>query len=173
MQNFTTIRLALSAEPLPNGSHWTICRTGNVPRSSQVLLCISTVFWRVDGRRAIGLVAASLTMSGCADMLVHLERLLSTWRKRVQAQAPSQLKKDRVAWEFGPSIQRLDGTASLLKLSVRDIDLYMKMRAPCLRRKSLKDVAERLRSLLRYMHWTLLRRSSNPEVGGRASRRGQ
>lgn len=46
------------------------------------------------------------------------------------------------------------GAASLRDLSVRDIDLYMDMRTPGLRRKSLKDVAERLRSLLRYIYRT-------------------
>lgn len=46
------------------------------------------------------------------------------------------------------------GTASVMELGVQDIDLYMDMRAPGLRRRSLKDVAERLRSLLRYMHRT-------------------
>jgi site-specific recombinase XerD len=44
------------------------------------------------------------------------------------------------------------GAASLKKLSVREIDLYMDARTQGLRRKSLKDYAERLRSLLRYMH---------------------
>jgi site-specific recombinase XerD len=44
------------------------------------------------------------------------------------------------------------GAASLTKLGVREIDLYMDARTPGLRRKSLKDYAERLRSLLRYMH---------------------
>ena len=46
------------------------------------------------------------------------------------------------------------GAESLKDLSVREIDLYMDMRAPGLRRKSLKDLAERLRSLLRYMYRT-------------------
>ena len=46
------------------------------------------------------------------------------------------------------------GAASLRKLSVRDIDLYMDARAPGQRRVSLKDYAERLRSALRYMHRT-------------------
>jgi site-specific recombinase XerD len=46
------------------------------------------------------------------------------------------------------------GTASLRKLGVRDIDLYMDGRTPGLRRKSLRDYAERLRSVLRYMHRT-------------------
>jgi site-specific recombinase XerD len=46
------------------------------------------------------------------------------------------------------------GVANLRKLGVGDIDLYMDGRTPGLRRKSLKDYAERLRSLLRYMHRT-------------------
>lgn len=46
------------------------------------------------------------------------------------------------------------GAASLRGLSVRDIDLYMDARAPGQRRVSLKDYAERLRSLLRYMYRT-------------------
>lgn len=39
-------------------------------------------------------------------------------------------------------------------LTVRDVDIYMDMRARGLRRKSLKDVAERLRSLLKHLHRT-------------------
>jgi integrase/recombinase XerD len=39
-------------------------------------------------------------------------------------------------------------------LTVRDIDAYFSMRAPGLRRKSLKDVAERLRSLVQFLHRT-------------------
>lgn len=46
------------------------------------------------------------------------------------------------------------GAECLMELSVGDIDLYMDLRAPKLTRKSLKDVAERLRSLLRYLHRT-------------------
>lgn len=40
----------------------------------------------------------------------------------------------------------------LVHLSVADIDRYMDGRAPGLRRRSMKDVAERLRSMLRYLH---------------------
>lgn len=54
-----------------------------------------------------------------------------------------------LAWQLG---QR--GANSLMELSVGDIDNYMDQRAPRLTRKSLKDVAERLRSLLRYLHRT-------------------
>ena len=54
-----------------------------------------------------------------------------------------------LAWELDHG-----GSTSLIELSVRDIDLYMDTRTLGLRRKSLKDVAERLRSLLRYMYRT-------------------
>ncbi len=43
------------------------------------------------------------------------------------------------------------GAQNLKGLCIRDIDLYMDARAPGQRRVSLKDYAERLRSLLRYM----------------------
>lgn len=54
-----------------------------------------------------------------------------------------------LTWQLGRS-----GAESLKELSVGDIDGYMDLRAPKLTRKSLKDVAERLRSLLRYLHRT-------------------
>jgi len=54
-----------------------------------------------------------------------------------------------LAWQLGRC-----GAESLMELSVGDIDRYMDLRAPKLTRKSLKDVAERLRSLLRYLHRT-------------------
>ncbi|PRZ45621.1 site-specific integrase (plasmid) [Tritonibacter scottomollicae] len=44
------------------------------------------------------------------------------------------------------------GKADFADLSVRDIDAYMDNRAPGLTRKSLKDVAERLRGFLRHLH---------------------
>lgn len=45
-------------------------------------------------------------------------------------------------------------TVSFAELNVPDIDAYMDMRAPGLTRRSLKDVAERLRSLLKHLHRT-------------------
>jgi integrase/recombinase XerD len=43
----------------------------------------------------------------------------------------------------------------LAELNIKDIDTYFEMRAAAgLRRKSLKDVAERLRSLMRFLHRT-------------------
>ena len=46
------------------------------------------------------------------------------------------------------------GSDSLAGLSITDVDRYMDLRAPKLTRCSLKSVAERLRSLLRYLHIT-------------------
>ncbi|HTR47864.1 MAG TPA: tyrosine-type recombinase/integrase [Verrucomicrobiae bacterium] len=54
-----------------------------------------------------------------------------------------------LSWYAAPS--PLD---DLRKLNVRDIDSYFEMRAAGLRRRSLKDVAERLRSLMRFLHRT-------------------
>lgn len=41
---------------------------------------------------------------------------------------------------------------SFMEIGIQDIDAYFDMRAPGLRRRSLKDVGERLRSLVRYLH---------------------
>ena len=46
------------------------------------------------------------------------------------------------------------GIDGLMDLSISDVDRYMDLRAPKLTRCSLKAVAERLRSLLRYLHTT-------------------
>ena len=46
------------------------------------------------------------------------------------------------------------GVGSLMEMSVGDIDRYMETRSPHQTRKSVKDVAERLRSMLRYLHRT-------------------
>jgi site-specific recombinase XerD len=42
----------------------------------------------------------------------------------------------------------------LTELNIRDIDIYFEMRAAGLRRRSLKDLAERLRSLMRFLNRT-------------------
>ena len=52
-------------------------------------------------------------------------------------------------WQFDRG-----GAASLETLSIVEVDLYMDMRAPGLRRRSLADVAERLRSVVRHLHRT-------------------
>lgn len=53
------------------------------------------------------------------------------------------------AWYIGRA-----GKPSFMDLGIRDVDAYFEMRSPGLRRKSLKDVAERLRSLMRHLHRT-------------------
>ena len=54
------------------------------------------------------------------------------------------------AWYIGRA-----GTPSFKDLSIRDVDAYFEMRASSgLRRRSLKDVAERLRGLMRYLYRT-------------------
>jgi site-specific recombinase XerD len=78
-----------------------------------------------------------------------------TWLRDERGLAPTSIvalmaeARHFLAWQLDRG-----GVASLAKLGVRDIDLYMDGRTPGLRRKSLKDYAERLRSLLRYMHRT-------------------
>lgn len=46
------------------------------------------------------------------------------------------------------------GRPGFMDLSIQDVDTYVAWRAPGLRRKSLKDMAERLRSLMRHLHRT-------------------
>jgi integrase/recombinase XerD len=46
------------------------------------------------------------------------------------------------------------GPDSLMTITVGDIDSYMNTRSPHQTRRSVKDVAERLRSMLRYLHRT-------------------
>ena len=52
-------------------------------------------------------------------------------------------------WQLGRG-----GIDCLTKMTVGDIDAYMETRSPHQTRKSVKDVAERLRSILRYLHRT-------------------
>ncbi len=64
---------------------------------------------------------------------------------------------DALMWEarhFLAWYTERTGVAGLMQLQIGDIDAYFKMRAPGLRRRSLKDVSERLCSLMRYLHNT-------------------
>jgi integrase/recombinase XerD len=54
-----------------------------------------------------------------------------------------------LSWYTGRS-----GGVGFMELRIGDIDAYFAMRAPGLRRKSRKDVAQRLRALMRYLHST-------------------
>lgn len=64
---------------------------------------------------------------------------------------------DALMWEarhFCAWYLRRSDRASFADLSVRDLDAYLDLRALRLTRRSLKDVAERLRSLLKHLHRT-------------------
>ena len=125
----------------PPGPHWHL-----IPRSGiHALLHVALGQWPpepdVIGPEAI------LRHSICCNY--------ATWLQKERGLATSSIAA--LLWEARHFLTwQLDrgGAESLNNLGVRDIDLYMDMRAPGLRRKSLKDVAERLRSLLRYMYRT-------------------
>jgi integrase/recombinase XerD len=64
---------------------------------------------------------------------------------------------DALMWEarnFCAWLIKHSNATGFADLTVRDVDIYMDMRARGLTRKSLKDVAERLRSLLKHLHRT-------------------
>jgi site-specific recombinase XerD len=77
-----------------------------------------------------------------------------TWLREERGLATASV--DALLWEAQNFCAWLitHSNAIFADLTVRDLDIYMDMRARGLTRKSLKDVAERLRSLLRHLHRT-------------------
>src|ERR1700733_4151096 len=78
-----------------------------------------------------------------------------TWLQEARGLAVSSI--DALMWEarhFCAWYIRSAASASFMSMSIRDIDAYFEMRARGLRRRSLKDVAERLRSFIRHLHRT-------------------
>jgi integrase/recombinase XerD len=77
-----------------------------------------------------------------------------TWLREERGLATASI--DALLWEARNFCAWLikHSNAIFADLTVRDLDIYMDMRARGLTRKSLKDVAERLRSLLRHLHRT-------------------
>lgn len=78
-----------------------------------------------------------------------------TWLREHRGLAAASI--DALMWEaryFCAWYIRRSSTDSFADLNVRDVDAYTEMRAPGLTRRSLADVAERLRSLLRHLHRT-------------------
>lgn len=64
---------------------------------------------------------------------------------------------DALMWEarnFCSWYTKRAGAPTFRQVSIEDVDSYFDMRAPRLSRKSLKDVAERLRSLMRHLYRT-------------------
>ena len=125
----------------PPGPHW-----HSIPRSGiHALLRLAQGQWPPEPE-VIG-TDATLWHTICCEY--------ETWLRDERGQATASIAA--LLWEARHFLSwQLDRgrAASLGELSVRDIDLYMETRTPGLRRKSLKDVAERLRSLLRYMYRT-------------------
>lgn len=78
-----------------------------------------------------------------------------TWLREERGLAAASI--DALMWEGRSFLAWLldkHGHGSLMTLTVSDIDDYMDTRSPHQTRRSVKDVAERLRSILRYLHWT-------------------
>ncbi|WP_454645366.1 site-specific integrase [Bradyrhizobium liaoningense] len=77
-----------------------------------------------------------------------------TWLREERGLATASV--DALLWEARNFCTWLikHPNANFAGLTVRDLDIYMDMRARGLTRKSLKDVAERLRSLLRHLQVT-------------------
>ena len=78
-----------------------------------------------------------------------------TWLQEARGLAVASI--DALMWEarhFCAWYIECAASASFMSMNVRDIDAYFEMRARGLRRRSLKDVAERLRSFIRHLHRT-------------------
>jgi site-specific recombinase XerD len=125
----------------PPGPHW-----HSIPRSGIHALL----------RLAQGRWPPALEVIGPDALLRHaICHAYERWLRDERGLATASI--DALMWEARHFLTwQLDrgGVASLKGLSVRDIDLYMETRTRGLRRKSLKDAAERLRSLVRYMYRT-------------------
>lgn len=78
-----------------------------------------------------------------------------TWLRKERGLAAASIDalmwegRNFLVWQFDRH-----GPDSLMTMTVGDIDCYMDTRSPHQTRRSVKDVAERLRSMLRYLHRT-------------------
>ena len=83
------------------------------------------------------------------EVLDRYERWLRAERGLADASITALMWEARYfcAWRL-----QNDGTAAFAQLTVGDVDAYMATRTPGLTRKSIKDVAERLRGFLRHLH---------------------
>ena len=125
----------------PPGAHWHA-----IPRSGiHALLRLALGQWPPAPK--ITCAADALRFAICREYetWLHEERGLA----RPSIAALMWEARHFLAWQLDRC-----GVDSLVEMGVGDIDRYMDLRAPRLTRKSLTDVAERLRSLLRYLHRT-------------------
>ena len=89
-------KLALGAEPSPNGSHWTILpdRQRSTIKPSSPLYFQDFLARRLAAGDRVGRrLFHDVRARGYVGSFSHLERLLSTWRTGVQAQESSPPKK--------------------------------------------------------------------------------
>ena len=121
----------------PAGPRW-----HSIPRSGiHALLRLAQGQWPPAPRVTCVADAVRFTICGEYETWLREERGLA----RPSIVALLWEARHFLAWQLGRC-----GAESLMELNVGDIDRYMDLRAPKLTRKSLKDVAERLRSLLRH-----------------------
>jgi site-specific recombinase XerD len=123
----------------PPGPHW-----HSIPRSGiHALLRLAQGQWPPAPKVTCNADALRFTICDEYETWLREERGLA----RPSIVALLWEAQHFLAWQLGRC-----GADSLIELTVEDIDRYMDLRSPKLTRKSLKDVAERLRSLLRYLH---------------------
>ncbi len=103
---------------------------------------------RNDGRRSHRLRAR---LKPCADRYATSTRS-GCMCNAVSRKCPSA--RSSGGRHFLSSYTARGAVDELAELNIRDIDIYFEMRAAGPRRRSLKDVAERLRSLMRFLHRT-------------------
>lgn len=116
----------------------------SIPRSGiHGLLKVALQKWPPDPIASSPSVAFCQSVCNQYRTWLHEERGLS----RASIDALLWEARNFCAWHCGR-----DESAGLAELSSRDIDAYFEIRVPGLRRRSLKDVAERLRSFLRHLH---------------------
>ncbi|SDH00996.1 site-specific integrase [Pelagibacterium luteolum] len=118
----------------------------SIPRSGiHALLRLAQGQWPSPPKAAC--VADALRFAICDEY--------ETWLREERGLATASI--DALMWEgrnfLAWQIDR-HGPDSLMTMSVSDIDSYMDTRSPHQTRRSVKDVAERLRSMLRYLHRT-------------------
>jgi site-specific recombinase XerD len=96
-------------------------------------------------------LAASLGEALCRSICNEYREWLQVQRGLAQASIRALLWEGRHFLSWYTARSAVDDFTGL---SISDIDLYFAMRTAGLRRRSLKDVAERLRSLMRFLHRT-------------------
>ncbi len=115
----------------------------SIPRSGiHGLLKVALKRWPPEAIASTAGEALCLDVCNQYRTWLHEERGLA----RVSIDALLWEARNFCAWHCGHA-----DSAGFAGLSSRDTDAYFETRAPGLRRKSLKDVAERLRSFLRHL----------------------